>query len=32
MVVAFDNLFTKFKEKYFDVDDMGNAWKWLKEN
>ncbi len=28
-LVEIDNLFTKFKEKYFDVDDMDNAWKWL---
>ncbi len=30
-LVAIDNFFTKFKEKYFDVDDMDAAWKWLKE-
>ncbi len=31
-LVAIDNFFTKFKEKYFDVDDMDAAWKWLKED
>ncbi|MGO3719874.1 MAG: STAS/SEC14 domain-containing protein [Mesonia hippocampi] len=31
-IIAFDNLFTKFKEKYFDVDDMDNAWKWIAKN
>jgi hypothetical protein len=31
-IVAFDNLFTKFKEKYFDIDDMNTAWKWLKDD
>jgi len=31
-LVALDNLFTKFKEKYFDIDDMDNAWKWFKED
>jgi len=31
-IIAIDNLFTKFKEKYFDVDDMDNAWKWIAEN
>ncbi|MCF6182349.1 STAS/SEC14 domain-containing protein [Lutibacter sp.] len=30
-LVEIDNLFTKFKEKYFDVDDMDNAWKWLNK-
>lgn len=29
-LVAMDNFFAKFKEKYFDIDDMDNAWKWLR--
>ncbi len=32
ILVAIDDFFTKFKEKYFDIDDMDNAWKWLKED
>ena len=32
ILVAIDNLFTKFKEKYFDVDDMDAALEWLEEN
>jgi len=32
ILVAVDNFFVKFKEKYFDIDDIDNAWKWLKEN
>ncbi len=31
-LVAIDNFFSKFKEKYFDLDDMVAAWKWLKED
>jgi len=31
-IVAIDNLFTKFKERYFDIDDMDSAWKWLKND
>ena len=30
-VVKIDNIFTKFKEKYFEIDDLENAWKWLNE-
>lgn len=32
VLVAIDNLFTKFKERYFDVDDMDAAWKWLRDD
>ncbi len=32
LLVEIDNLFTKFKEKYFDVDDMDAAWKWLEKD
>ena len=30
-LVAIDNFFAKFKEKYFDIKDMDHAWQWLKE-
>jgi len=29
-LVEIDNVFTKFREKYFDIDDMDNAWKWIE--
>ncbi|RUA07084.1 MAG: hypothetical protein DSY82_08695 [Flavobacteriia bacterium] len=29
--VVIDNFFTKFKEKYFELDDIERAWKWLNE-
>ena len=29
-IMANDNLFTKFIDRYFGVDDMDEAWKWLK--
>lgn len=31
-LVEIDNLFTKFKEKYFDIDEIDKAWNWLKES
>lgn len=31
-IIRIDNFFTKFKEKYFDVDDMDAAWQWIAEN
>lgn len=30
-LIALDNLFTKFKEKYFDIEDIAKAWDWLSE-
>lgn len=30
-LVEIDNLFTKFKEKYFDIDEITKAWDWIKE-
>jgi len=29
--IAIDNFFTKFKEKYFELDDIESAWKWINE-
>lgn len=26
-----DNLFTPWKEHYFDIDELDNAWEWLKK-
>ncbi len=28
-LIKLDNIFTKFEEKYFDVDDIANAWDWI---
>ena len=28
-LVEIDNIFTKFKEKYFGLDDLENAWNWI---
>ncbi len=28
-LVEIDNIFTKIKEKYFNIDDIGKAWDWL---
>lgn len=28
-LIEIDNFFTKFKEKYFNIDDIGKAWDWL---
>lgn len=30
-LIAIDNVFTKFEEKYFDLNDLDEAWKWLGE-
>ncbi|MCB0397826.1 MAG: STAS/SEC14 domain-containing protein [Flavobacteriales bacterium] len=30
-LVKLDNVFVKFKEKYFDVPEMNEAWDWLGE-
>lgn len=30
--VEVDNLFTKFKEKYFGLDQISEAWDWINEN
>jgi hypothetical protein len=30
-LVKLDNFFTKFDEKYFDIDDMNAAWNWLNK-
>lgn len=30
-LIAIDNVFTKFKEKYFDVSELTEAWDWLEE-
>ncbi|GHC53707.1 STAS/SEC14 domain-containing protein [Ulvibacter litoralis] len=32
IVVAIDNLFTKFKEKYFELNELEKAWDWISEN
>ncbi len=31
-LIALDNLFTKFKEKYFSIDEVEDAWEWLNKN
>lgn len=31
-LVAIDNFFTKFKEKYFDIEDISEAWDWINKN
>ncbi|HHC79633.1 MAG TPA: STAS/SEC14 domain-containing protein [Flavobacteriia bacterium] len=28
-LIAIDNIFTKFKEKYFDIDEIAKAWDWI---
>ncbi len=30
-IVELDDIFTKFKEKYFDIDNLEQAWKWLND-
>lgn len=30
--VFLDNISTKFKEKYFDVDDIAKAWDWIEDD
>jgi len=31
-LVSIDNLSTKYKEKYFDIDAIAKAWDWIDEN
>lgn len=31
-LIAMDNLFTKFDEKYFDISQIEDAWNWLGKN
>ena len=31
-LVFIDNFFTKFKERYFEVDDIANAWDWINND
>ncbi len=31
-IVEIDNLFTKIKEKYFDIDDIAKAWDWISND
>ncbi len=28
-IIAVDNLFTRFNEKYFELNDIAKAWDWL---
>ena len=30
-LIAIDNFFTKFKEKYFELDDIAKAWDWINK-
>jgi len=30
LLVFLDNISTRYKEKYFDVDDVANAWNWIE--
>ncbi len=30
-LIAIDNLFTKFKEKYFDIEEVDKAWEWIND-
>ncbi|GLR16930.1 SpoIIAA family protein [Portibacter lacus] len=31
-LIAINNVFTKFDEKYFDLDEFDAAWEWLGES
>ncbi len=30
-LIVLDDIFTKFKEKYFELDQIDKAWEWLSE-
>ncbi len=30
--IVLDDIFTKFKEKYFELEQINKAWDWLKES
>jgi len=32
LLVSIDNLSTKYKEKYFDIDNIAKAWDWIDED
>jgi hypothetical protein len=31
LIVLIDSLSTKYKEKYFDIDEIAKAWDWIDD-